>query len=162
MEHNITEGLVVHGYTRIDARTKVSYLCNGIKSSALAPVQAMILADQALRHDFFKCVTLFADYLRQDKVSNTRDVSELGIGPDNRDGSQKDKRGRRRGGKEKGFGGKSGGQPPSEKQLENCTIKEHYFWTEEYNTITHVEKYKLWQLRQKRSDSGSDDRDKDR
>ena len=45
-EHNIIEELVVHGYAGIDARTKVSYLCNKTKSSALAHVQAMILADQ--------------------------------------------------------------------------------------------------------------------
>ena len=86
MEHNIIEGLVVHGYTGIDDRTKVSYLCNGIKFLALTPVQAMILADQALHHDFPKCVTLFADYLRQDKLSSTCCVSELGIGPDDGDG----------------------------------------------------------------------------
>ena len=158
-EHNIIEGLVVHGYTGIDARTKVSYLCNGIKSSALAPVQAMILADQSLRHDFSKCVTLFSDFIRQDKLSSNRDVSELGT-----DGGDGRERRTRRKAKDKGFGGKPGGQPPSDKQLENCTIKERYFRTEEYNALTHVEKYKLWQLRQKLGGGGGGggDRDKDK
>ena len=107
MEHNIIKGLVVHGYTEIYARTKVSYLCNGIKSSALAPVQAMILADQALRHNFPKCVTLFADSLRQDKLSSTHDVSKLGTGPDDgdRDASRKEKRSRCRDGKKRDWEG---------------------------------------------------------
>ena len=163
-EHNIIEELFIHGYTRIDARTKVSYLCNGIKSLALAHVQAMILAVQALHHDFPKCVTLFADYIRQDKLSSTRDVSEPCIGPDDRDGdaSRKEKRNCRRGGKDRGFGGRPGGQPPSLKQLENFTIKERYFWIKEYNTLTHVEKYKLWQLCQKRGGGGGGDGDKDK
>ena len=37
-EQNIIEGLIVNGYAGIDNRTKVSYLCNGMKSSALSPV----------------------------------------------------------------------------------------------------------------------------
>ena len=67
-EHNIIEGLIIHDYAGIDNRTKVLYLCNGIKSSALTPVQAMILASSKLRHDFTRCVTLFADYFRQDRL----------------------------------------------------------------------------------------------
>ena len=111
MDHKIIEGLVVHGYTVIDARTKVSYLCNMIKSLALAPVQAMILADQTLRHGFPNYVTLFADYFRQDKLCSTSYVPKLGTGPDDGDGDalQKEKRSHRRGGKDKGFRGKPGG-----------------------------------------------------
>ena len=41
-------------------------------------------------------------------------------------------------------------------------IKERYLRTEEYNAFTHVEKYKLWQLRQKRSGGGGGSGDKDR
>ena len=62
-EYSIIKGLIFHGYTGIDNRTKVLYLCNGIKSSALAPVQAMILADTELHPDFTRCVTMFADYV---------------------------------------------------------------------------------------------------
>lgn len=52
-EYNIIKGLVViHGYAGIDSRTKVLYLCSGIMSSTLAPVQAMLLTDGVLRHDF--------------------------------------------------------------------------------------------------------------
>ena len=51
-KHNIIEGLTVHGFTGIDSRSKVSYLYNGIKSSALAPMQAMILMSGELHHHF--------------------------------------------------------------------------------------------------------------
>ena len=76
-EYNIIKGLVViHGYAGIDSRTKVLYLCSGIMSSTLAPVQAMLLTDGVLRHDFTWYVTLFADYIWQDKLSRIHEVTE--------------------------------------------------------------------------------------
>ena len=38
--------------------------------------------------------------------------------------------------------------------------QERYFWTKEYNKLTHVERYKLCQLRNKRGDSGSKNKGK--
>ena len=68
-----------------------------------------------------------------------------------------DARGKRTQSNQRGFGGKPGDKPPSDKQLQGCTIKESYFWTEEYNKLTHVERYKLWQMRKKCS-GGSGER----
>ena len=137
-EHNIIEGLIIYGYTGIDNRTKVLYLCNGIKSSAFAPVQAMVLANSELRHDFTRCITLFADYIQQDKLSSTHKLAKMGTD----DGyiSRNEKRNQ---GRERGFKGKTCGKPSPAKQLETCTIKERYLWTKEYNKLTHIERYKL-------------------
>ena len=57
---------------------------------------------------------------------------------------------------ERGFGGKPGSKPSSTKKLETCTIKECYFRTKEYNKLTHMEMYKLWQLHKKHDGDGGD------
>ena len=133
-DHNIIKGLIIHGYAGIDNRTKVLYLCNGIKSSALTPVQAMILANSKLRYDFTWWVTLFAEYMRHGKLPSTREVAKMGT--DDGDASQNARRNPR----ERGFGGKPGGKPSSTKKLETYTIKECYFCTKEYNKFTHMER----------------------
>ena len=51
-DHNIIKGLIIYGYAGINNRTKVLYLYNGIKSSELTPLQATILANSKLCHDF--------------------------------------------------------------------------------------------------------------
>ena len=38
----------------------------------------MILADTELCYDVTRCVTLFADYIRQDKIANIREVDKMG------------------------------------------------------------------------------------
>ena len=76
-EHKIIKGLIIHGYAGIENRTKVLYLCNRIKSSALASVHVTILATSKLRHDFTRCGTLFVDYIRLDKLSSNRKVAEM-------------------------------------------------------------------------------------
>ena len=77
-EHNTTEGLIIHGYVGINNMTNALYLCNGIKSSTLTHVQAMILAKSELRHGSTWCVTLFTDYILQDRLSSTHEVDKMG------------------------------------------------------------------------------------
>ena len=107
-EHNIIKGLIAHGYAGIDNIIKVSYLCNRIKSFALAPVHAMTLADGLLGHDFTQCVTLFADYIHHDKLSSTREVATMGTDDGNHDTLRIKQR---KQGRERGFRGKPGGKP---------------------------------------------------
>jgi hypothetical protein len=64
-QHLILEALVVHGYTGINAGSKVRYLLNGIKCLALDAVRTRIMSDEDLRQDFARCVTLFKDFVRQ-------------------------------------------------------------------------------------------------
>jgi len=150
-EHNIIKGLIAHGYAGIDNIIKVSYLCNRIKSFALAPVHAMTLADGLLGHDFTQCVTLFADYIHHDKLSSTREVATMGTDDGNHDTLRIKQR---KQGRERGFRGKPGGKPLPQTHLEACTTKEQYFRTKEYTKLTHVERYKIWKLYKKRSGRG--------
>ena len=69
-QHNILDGLVRYGYSGIDERSKVRYLLNGIKTTALDSVKTRILSDSNLRSNFDACVTLFQDMLTQTKESN--------------------------------------------------------------------------------------------
>jgi hypothetical protein len=64
-QHLILEALVVHGYTGINAGSKVRYLLNGIKCLALDAVRTRIMSDEDLRQDFARCVTLFKDFVKQ-------------------------------------------------------------------------------------------------
>ena len=64
-QHTILEGLVQHGYAGIDARSKVRYLIDGIKTKDLDPVKTQILANPTIRNDFDACVSLYKDYIEQ-------------------------------------------------------------------------------------------------
>ncbi len=58
MEGPIMEGLVEHGYTGIDPRSKVRYLLDGIKTDKFDALKTRIISDERLRVDFDSCVTL--------------------------------------------------------------------------------------------------------
>ena len=81
-QHSILEGLVEHGYSGIDDRSKVRYLLAGIKTDRLNAVKTQIMANPALRTDFTGCVTLFQDFISQVQSSNqeaaTFNVSAVG------------------------------------------------------------------------------------
>ncbi|KAI2500398.1 hypothetical protein MHU86_14069 [Fragilaria crotonensis] len=83
-QHSIMEGLVEHGYTGIDPRSKVRYLLDGIKTDKFDAVKTRIMSDERLRNDFDSCVTLYQDYIRQTSKSKTSattvNISELKTG----------------------------------------------------------------------------------
>jgi hypothetical protein len=64
-QHLILEALVIHGYTGIDAGSKVRYLLNGIWCAELDAVRTRIMSDKDLHQDFARCVTLFKDFVKQ-------------------------------------------------------------------------------------------------
>ena len=64
-QHLILKALVIHGYTGIDAGSKVHYLLNGIRCPSLDVVRTRIMSDEDLRQDFARCVTLFKDFVKQ-------------------------------------------------------------------------------------------------
>ena len=81
-QHNILESLVEHGYTGIDARSKVRFLNEGIKSTSLDAVKTRIMSDNALRGDFAQCVTLYKDFIKQQGLHerNSLNISQVGTG----------------------------------------------------------------------------------
>ena len=76
-QHTILEGLIEQGYTGIDPRSKVRYLMNGIKTSALDSVKTQILTEDDLRSNFDKCVSLYSDFIKASNtpIGNSRDCS---------------------------------------------------------------------------------------
>jgi hypothetical protein len=64
-QHLILEALVIHGYTGINAGSKVRYLLNGIRCVALDAIRTRIMSDEDLRQDFARWVTLFKDFVKQ-------------------------------------------------------------------------------------------------
>jgi hypothetical protein len=77
------EGLVGHGYTGIDPRSKVRYLLDSIKTDKFDAVKTRIMSNERLRVDFDACVTLYQDYIRQTtkaKSNATVNISELKTG----------------------------------------------------------------------------------
>jgi hypothetical protein len=82
-QHSIMEGLVEHGYTGIDPRSKVRYLLDGIKTDKFDSVKTRIMSDAALRTDFDSCVTLYQDFIRQSaktKSNPTVGISKIETG----------------------------------------------------------------------------------
>ena len=79
------EGLVEHGYTGIDPRSKVRYLLDGIKTDKFDSVKTRIMSDATLRNDFDACVTLYQDFIKQTvkaKSTPTVGIAELKTGGD--------------------------------------------------------------------------------
>lgn len=81
-QHAILEGLVEHGYAGIDARSKVRFLCNGIKVTSLDTVKTQIMSDEKLRSDFNACVNLFQDFIEQSGAGQSRDVLIAAVNTD--------------------------------------------------------------------------------
>ena len=71
-QHAILEGLVQHGYSGIDPRTKVQHLMNGIKLKELLPVQTQIFSTPALQTDFQHVVDLYKMTINSMKPSGDR------------------------------------------------------------------------------------------
>ena len=79
-QHTILENLVQHGYAGIDPRSKVRYLCDGIKGTHLDTVKTRILSDETIRVDFPKCVSLFSDFIKQKQAADgppTRTIAQV-------------------------------------------------------------------------------------
>jgi hypothetical protein len=64
-QHSVLEGLVEYGYSGIDARSKVRYLMDGIRTDRYDSVKTRIMSDAVLRNDFDACVTLYQDFIKQ-------------------------------------------------------------------------------------------------
>ena len=69
--HANLEGLMDYGYTGIDARSKVCYLLDSIKTVKLDAPKAQIMASADLRSDFDACayLSLFKDFVAQSNMS---------------------------------------------------------------------------------------------
>jgi hypothetical protein len=79
-QHLIMDGLVEHGYTGIDPRSKVRYLLDGtIRTNKLESVKTCIMSDATLRNNFDACVTLFQDFIKQtaSKVKGNPNVNTI-------------------------------------------------------------------------------------
>ena len=56
-----------HGYVGIDERSKVRHLMESIKTKALDAAKAQIMANANLRTNFNACVTLFKEFIAQER-----------------------------------------------------------------------------------------------
>ena len=72
-QHAILTGLVEHGYSGIDDRSKLRHLMAGIKTKVLDPVKTQIMASATLRNDFDTCVNLYKDFIEQSDDLGVRD-----------------------------------------------------------------------------------------
>jgi hypothetical protein len=119
-QHSIMEGLVEHGFTGIDPRSKVRYLLDGIKTDKFDAVKTRIMSDEQLRSNFDGCKTLYQDYIRQmtkTKSNNTVNNSEVKVGG---------------------------------KRKHDAVVEDRYYTKEEYNALTADQKKELAQKRVKR------------
>jgi hypothetical protein len=69
----ILEGLVEYGYVGIGKRSKVCHLMERIKKKILDTTKAQIMANTNLRTNFNACVTLFKNFIAQERSTNGTD-----------------------------------------------------------------------------------------
>ena len=87
--HTILEGLTDHGYCRLDARTKVTRLLDGIKTDSLDAVKANIMQDGSLCRHFERCVAFYKEFIKHSSGNHSnesRRVSEVGSHKKGNDG----------------------------------------------------------------------------
>ena len=81
-QHAILTGLVEHGYSGIDERSKLRHLMAGIKTKVLDPVKTQIMASATLRNDFDACVNLYKDFIEQSNNLGVRNANILSVHSD--------------------------------------------------------------------------------
>ena len=59
-----------HGYVGIDERSNVRHLMESIKTKTLDAAKAQIMANADLWSNFNACVTLFKDFIAQERSAN--------------------------------------------------------------------------------------------
>ena len=74
-QHAILTGIVEHGYSGIDDRSKVRHLMDGIKTKVMDPVKTQIMASASLRNDFDACVNLYKYFIEQSNDLGVRDAN---------------------------------------------------------------------------------------
>ena len=135
-QHSILEGLVEHGYSGIDARSKVRYLLAGIGTNRLDTVKTRIMSDAALRNDFHACVNLFQDFIKQGGGGEVTDITIAGVTSS----------------------GKKRNRDDDDDQwkdvVPDMSIADRYYDHPEYSTLTPEQKYGLKIKRKKRNGSG--------
>jgi hypothetical protein len=67
-QHAVLNGLTEYRYSSIDNGTKVRKLMVGIKTEALDTVKAAVMASSALRTNYPDVVTLYGDFIKQQKI----------------------------------------------------------------------------------------------
>jgi len=127
-QHAILEGLKQYGYSGIDARSKVRYLIDGIKTKDYDTVKAMIMASADLRKDFDACVNLFQDFIKQNTPNRTSNISAVNV--------------------TKNY--KSGDNGSLEDTQPDMTVEDWYYTRKEYNKLTMAQRKGLDLKRKKR------------
>jgi hypothetical protein len=78
VQHAVLQGMMEYGYAGIDERTKVRYLLAGIKTSALTPCTANLMATPDIRNSFDRtagAIKDFINHMKSDSSGRDRDVT---------------------------------------------------------------------------------------
>jgi hypothetical protein len=79
-QHEVINGLTDYGFSGIDNGTKVRKLMTGIKTDALDTVKAAVLESPVLRTNYPDVVTLYSDFIKQQKIESANmNVSDAHI-----------------------------------------------------------------------------------
>ena len=126
-QHAILYGLVEHGYSGIDDRSKVRKLMSGIKTKVLDPVKTQIMASATIRNDFDACVNLYKDFIEQSDNLGVRDAKILLVHSKN-NGAPSDS------------GGGGGSGTNYKKTVPDNSVPDRYYTGEEYQALNDTQK----------------------
>lgn len=125
-QHAILQGLVEHGYSGVDERSKVRHLLHGIKTTSLDVIKTRIMSDAVLRNDFDGCVNLFQDFIAQHQANNPKDVTIATVKARGSNGNKND----------------SGDT--------DMTVEDRYYSKKEYDALSNAKKRGLKRKRELR------------
>jgi hypothetical protein len=128
-QHAIKASLVPHGYNDFAESEKVSYLTDGIKTTALDVAVNAVLGDDSKRNDFEAAANHLADFVRftlERERSNNRNISKVGT----------------EGGRGRGNG--RGNKERDAEAMKLTHIDKTYYPEEEYKNFDALEKHKVY------------------
>ena len=126
-QHAILTGLVEHGYSGIEYRSKVQHLIAGIKTKVLDPVKTQIMESATLRNDFDACVNLYKDFIEQSDDLGFCDANISSV-HNNKNGASS------------GSGGGKGAGTNYEKVIPDNSFPDQYCTGEEYQALNDTQK----------------------
>jgi hypothetical protein len=177
-QHTSLQALEEFGYPRLDDRTKVRHLINGIRTKELDAAKGQVWASATLRSDFDGCVDLFKTFLEQQSASTATNLNVSstntrgGRGRGGRGGDRNERRferrdggGRYQGGRGRGRGRgyqgrgrgrgndqEHGGRGGAKASLELANLTDRYYDNQEFEKMGSEGRQKVYNLREKRDE----------
>lgn len=152
--YNRVQELEAHGYSGMDAQSRVRKFMSGIKTAKLDVVKTSVLADPKLQSDFDRVSNLYKDYICQDKSLNSSKRDAANIAGLQGGQSTGNNRNGRNGRNQNQGNGSDNRRNSNGRNVSDVSVQDRYYTKEEYAKLSADEKSALYRMRKRRKTDG--------